>query len=423
MTDIEAFLSAELQKLFRHEHIAIVGFGIGQDLSKMAMSFPHIPCFRLFEAVIDIQMLSRSVYSDYRKDYVNSLQKAVATTMGKRLDKTEQCSDWQDRPLSKAQIAYAVLDAVVSRELLTMMIEKLSDRPIYENDFYRKHAHLRQTVKLEYMGCIEMESSSSSAPPTTYRVPMGAMKKVLDIRFAKQTWPTGKQPPPPPELITLSEINSNLRSNKKEVSTSIGEKTNNAKEESATSKTSKKGKGVSLTSLHADYDGLPNPGSFVGFTKDSCVNCCIGNQLLNSMPSDIKIRYNRWGGIIAMANAWLLFINFKGHGEWKYQNEFSDSGKCITFSVNPSKPQEELLLKDCTPRNAGSRGKYDLNKKIFLFVRPNTRSKFLFCGECNCVEVTVADEDAKLDLELLDYATLMKSSDNSFRDLVVLQDN
>jgi len=41
------------------------------------------------------------------------LRDACATWLGRRLDKSEQCSDWERRPLSRAQIAYAALDAAV----------------------------------------------------------------------------------------------------------------------------------------------------------------------------------------------------------------------------------------------------------------------------------------------------------------------
>jgi len=41
------------------------------------------------------------------------LRDACATWLGRRLDKSEQCSDWERRPLSRAQIAYAALDAAI----------------------------------------------------------------------------------------------------------------------------------------------------------------------------------------------------------------------------------------------------------------------------------------------------------------------
>ena len=42
-----------------------------------------------------------------------SLQRVVASRLGLFVDKSLQCSDWDARPLSAAQLAYAGLDAEV----------------------------------------------------------------------------------------------------------------------------------------------------------------------------------------------------------------------------------------------------------------------------------------------------------------------
>ena len=42
----------------------------------------------------------------------DTLAAAAKAYLGKALDKSQQCSDWDARPLSEAQRAYAALDAV-----------------------------------------------------------------------------------------------------------------------------------------------------------------------------------------------------------------------------------------------------------------------------------------------------------------------
>ena len=39
------------------------------------------------------------------------LVRILARTLAERLDKTEQCSEWAARPLRRAQLLYAALDA------------------------------------------------------------------------------------------------------------------------------------------------------------------------------------------------------------------------------------------------------------------------------------------------------------------------
>ena len=41
----------------------------------------------------------------------------MRSQLGFTLEKTEQCSNWDRRPLSRSQIEYAILDAVAVAEL------------------------------------------------------------------------------------------------------------------------------------------------------------------------------------------------------------------------------------------------------------------------------------------------------------------
>ena len=45
----------------------------------------------------------------------------VRTTTGQLVDKTEQCSDWDQRPLSESQVVYAAADAAVLVEIAAAM--------------------------------------------------------------------------------------------------------------------------------------------------------------------------------------------------------------------------------------------------------------------------------------------------------------
>ena len=46
-----------------------------------------------------------------------SLQRTAAATLGVYVDKAEQCSEWDRRPLSASQLAYAALDARLCLDL------------------------------------------------------------------------------------------------------------------------------------------------------------------------------------------------------------------------------------------------------------------------------------------------------------------
>ena len=67
-------------------------------------------------ALIDLQLLARVAKED-----TPSLRKVCARTLGKALDKTQQCSDWAQRPLSAAQVQYAALDAKVLLDIYDIL--------------------------------------------------------------------------------------------------------------------------------------------------------------------------------------------------------------------------------------------------------------------------------------------------------------
>ena len=46
-----------------------------------------------------------------------SLKRVCARALHRRLDKTQQCSDWGRRPLEREQLAYAALDAHILLEI------------------------------------------------------------------------------------------------------------------------------------------------------------------------------------------------------------------------------------------------------------------------------------------------------------------
>ena len=71
---------------------------------------------RFLRDVVALQRL------DGRRARLPSLRDCCATWLRRRLDKSEQCSDWDRRPLSASQLAYAALDASVLLPLHDAMV-------------------------------------------------------------------------------------------------------------------------------------------------------------------------------------------------------------------------------------------------------------------------------------------------------------
>jgi len=123
-TSCPAALNASLQPLFMAPHIYKLGCSISGDLKKLASSYPDVAAFKSVAGCIDLTTLwtgrhalpgEKWVPSAYKKRASGvSLSALMEATVGKPLDKGMQVSDWSRRPLSRAQLEYAALDAHAS---------------------------------------------------------------------------------------------------------------------------------------------------------------------------------------------------------------------------------------------------------------------------------------------------------------------
>ena len=396
LTAIEILLSAAIAVLFADFRIRILGFGIAQDVTKLAASFPHLPCFREIHSVLDLHTVSRNIYPGTSKQYMCSLQKTVAILLKKRLDKTEQCSDWDNRPLSNSQLEYSSLDAAVLPSLLREMMTQNTLVEEEQGMFLIKKSHLQQSYRYVFM-----EDNAA------YRVPMGSIKTSMGVRVARQMWGTFKSVPDFPEVIPLHEQKNKMQSRK----------SNGAKESIAEKKVKIKRNAVNLGMLTADLDNLPVVGQILGYTKDSCIERVLGKQILTSLPEESYLRYNRRGGVIEIANAWLLFINFGvGRVYHKYRNEFLDNGKRITFTVSPARYEDSDLLQTLMASSNDGEGEFwnstGDRKSVLLFIRGSKREKFSFCGECEYSAHIEKGDLVDLLLKLKHYDALSKKGRN-----------
>lgn len=112
LTPTEAAVDALLGGLFAQGAdgaTILVGFQFAGDLTRLALSYPRLQCFRSTLQIVDALRCASLVHPGLEKR--SGLGAVIETTLGASLDKTCQCSEWEDRPLSVAQCDYAALDA------------------------------------------------------------------------------------------------------------------------------------------------------------------------------------------------------------------------------------------------------------------------------------------------------------------------
>ncbi|XP_011495833.1 PREDICTED: exonuclease mut-7 homolog [Ceratosolen solmsi marchali] len=116
------YLWTELRTiLFNNDKILKLGFAMAQDINVIRNSIPALSNIKACgEGYLDLSLLWKELLNDYNfqfpyegdNSFTNaSLSKLVELCLGLRLDKSDQFSNWERRPLRESQIIYAALDA------------------------------------------------------------------------------------------------------------------------------------------------------------------------------------------------------------------------------------------------------------------------------------------------------------------------
>lgn len=124
--------------LFSSNNLKIIGFDMRNDLDAI-IALPALRetlamesiqnCFDLKRLAENICEIDMEILELPKKTF--KLADLTQFLLGQTLDKTEQCSNWQSRPLRKNQLLYAALDAVVVvqtfKKILEITLEKNSE--------------------------------------------------------------------------------------------------------------------------------------------------------------------------------------------------------------------------------------------------------------------------------------------------------
>ena len=120
-------LERHINPLFHDPTIVMIGFSCREDLSKLRSS----PCVRADRhwfhgsrgpTIVDLQgMIARLKIAQLPRDNFG-LSRACEYYLMKPLDKSEQCSEWSQRPLSLKQRVYAALDAYVCAVIYSKIV-------------------------------------------------------------------------------------------------------------------------------------------------------------------------------------------------------------------------------------------------------------------------------------------------------------
>ncbi|KAL9261913.1 Exonuclease mut-7-like protein [Drosera capensis] len=103
--DNPEILDSCLTRILHSPRILKLGYNFQCDIRQLSQSYMDLKCFKQYEMLLDIQNMFKEP-----RGGLSGLAKKI---LGAGLNKTRRNSDWEQRPLSKNQLEYAALDAVV----------------------------------------------------------------------------------------------------------------------------------------------------------------------------------------------------------------------------------------------------------------------------------------------------------------------
>ena len=114
-----AALLTLLRWLMAESHLTKIGFSFSHDWEQLDIIAPGLS--QEAKNVMDLQTYigSEALVEDCGN--LVGLSKVVKHYFGIPLDKTEQCSAWCSRPLTKSQIRYAALDALILVDIVSVL--------------------------------------------------------------------------------------------------------------------------------------------------------------------------------------------------------------------------------------------------------------------------------------------------------------
>lgn len=140
--------------LFENKHILKLGFGIANDISMIRDCLPAISSKVNGQGYLDILFLWRKLVNKYKFEFPHkgdkkftseSLTKLVEVCLGAKLNKSDQFSNWEQRPLRESQIIYAALDAYCLLEIYETLAKKCIIEDIPFHDICTEIQHIPNT--------------------------------------------------------------------------------------------------------------------------------------------------------------------------------------------------------------------------------------------------------------------------------------
>ena len=395
LTSLEEEISEVFSTFFGSTRFVKVGFQLINDIRRLAASYPHLSGFANVEAVLELSTFAKkSMYMSQQSNsrtITSSLRSMVEYFLGYGLDKTEQISDWSQRPLSDSQKEYAALDAAVTPLLLQKAMESIQAR-IFVEPKLQVGRWLDDTA---FSRAIQSWRFLFLDPDNLVAIRRLQAKRTVgdSVYVVSQCWRTNNVPPLEPSVPTEDGPYTDASGIFKIPSKLVY----------------LKGHENQVLTVINQY-----LGTRLAKTKDRCVAALLRGvpAVAEQLENGARLDFPQRSGYVEFADASVLFVNMPMR-PWarkarSYPNEWLEDGQILTWFLREnewkkgSAPFAENLL--------------DPTRPVYLFVRAG-KGHFLCCGRCRVVQDVSNTTNkknwdlVKLYLTLLDWKDLIGSSE------------
>ncbi|GMI04800.1 hypothetical protein TrRE_jg8009, partial [Triparma retinervis] len=327
-------VSEILGGVFKNLKTIVVGFGVKGDLLKLAASFPHMSCFTEVHNVIDLAPLGRVANPSTSPSSLTSLSKTAQVELNVRLNKGQQMSLWDRRPLTSAQVEYAAVDAAVCVRLFESMRRKIDDFDEFVSS--QRGGWLKSNFRFTLLGRSSSPSPSTPSQPNFlcptawgWKTPGGTTKASLGNLMATQQWDSIAPSVPgvptfDPDLYKIREVRESERLRQRSYSRKLALERKARREKSE--EAGRGGRRVKLGDVFVSERHGIKMGVPCGMTKRDVIE----NLVNPDGEYGGGIEYNLRSGVIELADATLLFVNLGGARHKKYRNDVLEGGRKIT---------------------------------------------------------------------------------------------
>ncbi|CAF3666641.1 unnamed protein product [Rotaria socialis] len=198
--DPETIQQRLANRLFDDDHVTLLCYGVRTDVSMLIASYPIFDrAIYSGKTLLDLSLVQNELVHINRDIFPHvttnntmpskdkGLSELVRLCFGKPLNKSEQCSNWERRPLRNAQVLYAATDAYCLLDIYKFLSNSLQSSDHLKSFRGRKPKKFEATIARQIDGNFHhtTDNNNVNQSPTSDDItrPSGEVKRPQQMKF------------------------------------------------------------------------------------------------------------------------------------------------------------------------------------------------------------------------------------------------